>query len=377
MIFLIFYIFEILKLFLTKTKNFRFGYDTSGDSFLICVAEEKQAVIDIVGHEMKLKPVKSCLASVDRGMRKMILDWIWSKITWDDLSLKKYLKLSLLYHQLVNKENSLIKNTEDKGMPAWIEILETGKQAINFLAYNDIVIEEAIGSVWERMHDPFNFEEKWSSIEGKYNEENEKPWRKYRPSKLGNAILKSGLLPEEGLIIYLDLFKAQNCLVLQNELHLLYLLTPVSMPEITVNWTLYSKIFDKLNPIEQMILDKIGIEEPHIAMAADSKCIVNSGVLDVKQSNLSISPKKKKHAVDKFTAAQQTADKSKQDGKLAAHNSDNISYQFIEVNRGLIKDLRHVRFFITLMIKDLITCSDLDYLSSRYSTSKGSLQTLK
>ena len=126
-----------------------------------------------------------------------------------------------------------------------------------------------------------------------------------------------------------------------------------------------------------MILDKICIEEPHVAMAADSKCIVNSSVLDVKQSNLSISPKKKKHAVDKLTAAQQTAYKSKQDGKLAAHNSDNISYQFIEVNRGLIKDLRHVRFFITLMIKDLITCSDLDYLSSHYSTSKGSLQTLK
>ena len=335
---------------------------------------------------MKLKPVKSCLASVDRGMRKMILDWIWCKIAWDDLSLKRYLKLSLYYHQLLNKEKIFRLKNETRVMPAWIEILETGKQAINFLAYNDIVIEETIDSNWETKHDPFDFEEKWSSIDGVYWDEHEKPWRAYRSSKLGNAILKSGLLPEEGLIIYLDLYKAQNWLVLQNELHLLYLLTPVSMPEINVDWNLYLKIFEKLNPIEQKILDKIGIEECHVAMAADSKWIVNSGVFEVKQSNLSISPKKKKLAMNKIKneASQIMSESSNITNNHfpsteinVINKNDKISYQFIEVNKGLIKDLRHVRFFLTLMLKDLISRDDLDFLSSRYSTSKGSLQTLK
>ena len=41
------------------------------------------------------------------------------------------------------------------------------------------------------------------------------------------AIMKSNLSPEEGLMVYLDLQNAQQKIVLQNELHLLYLLTPV------------------------------------------------------------------------------------------------------------------------------------------------------
>ena len=55
---------------------------------------------------------------------------------------------------------------------------------------------------------------------------------------LGSAILKSSLAPEEGLLVYLDLLQAQKRIILSNELHLLYLLTPVSL-SFRVNWHLY------------------------------------------------------------------------------------------------------------------------------------------
>lgn len=38
-------------------------------------------------------------------------------------------------------------------------------------------------------------------------------------TQLGLAILKSGLTPEEGLLVYLDLVQANQGIILANELH--------------------------------------------------------------------------------------------------------------------------------------------------------------
>ena len=38
-------------------------------------------------------------------------------------------------------------------------------------------------------------------------------------TQLGMAILKSGLTPEEGLLVYLDLVHANQGIILANELH--------------------------------------------------------------------------------------------------------------------------------------------------------------
>lgn len=38
-------------------------------------------------------------------------------------------------------------------------------------------------------------------------------------TQLGMAILKSGLTPEEGLLVYLDLVQANQGIILANELH--------------------------------------------------------------------------------------------------------------------------------------------------------------
>jgi len=51
----------------------------------------------------------------------------------------------------------------------------------------------------------------------------------FQTTQLGMAILRSGLPPEEGLLVYLDLKQANQEMVLANELHQLYLLTPVSL----------------------------------------------------------------------------------------------------------------------------------------------------
>lgn len=164
---------------------------------------------------------------------------------------------------------------------------------------------------------------------------------------MGVAILKSGLLPEEGLIIFIDLQKAQRSLVLQNELHLLYLLTPVSMPEIRVNWDLYQAIYKNLSPIEDKICERIEIDESYLVMASHSNAVDNNGVMAIKQS------------------------------EMPTLNKGDANYEFMEVNKTLIKDLKHVRFYLTLVLKDLITEPDVKKVARFYSVSEGALLMLK
>ena len=105
-------------------------------------------------------------------------------------------------------------------------------------------------------------------IQEKRNEEESKSKFIFKPTPLGKAILNSGILPEEGLLIYIDLTKAMNGIVLQNELHLLYLLTPVHCPEIKINWPLYHRIYKRFNSIQMDICKKIGIDESVLIQAS-------------------------------------------------------------------------------------------------------------
>ena len=47
-------------------------------------------------------------------------------------------------------------------------------------------------------------------------------YKTFELSHLGQAVFTSGLGPEEGLLVYQDLDRAQQGLILANELHLLY-----------------------------------------------------------------------------------------------------------------------------------------------------------
>jgi hypothetical protein len=104
-------------------------------------------------------------------MRKIVLDWIWSKIVENDLELKNYLKHSLHFHQLQNKYviklKKLIKGNDSSNKIeasakkfAWTETLAIGKQASDFLIYNDIVIEEIIHKEIDDGVDPLQIKDK-------------------------------------------------------------------------------------------------------------------------------------------------------------------------------------------------------------------------
>ena len=48
-------------------------------------------------------------------------------------------------------------------------------------------------------------------------------------TQLGSAVVASGLSPDEGLAVFIELQKARRCFVLENELHTIYLVSGFSL----------------------------------------------------------------------------------------------------------------------------------------------------
>nr|CTP81931.1 Bm6150 [Brugia malayi] len=86
-------------------------------------------------------------------------------------------------------------------------------------------------------------------------------------TQLGQAVFTSSLSPDIALQVYDDLEKATRSLALDNELHLLYLVTPLHSDSIWMNyidWNVYYNIWSKLPTKLQRVGKMIGILDSFI-----------------------------------------------------------------------------------------------------------------
>ena len=86
---------------------------------------------------------------------------------------------------------------------------------------------------------------------------------RYVSTQLGAACLASSLSPDEGLRALTELAQARRCFVLENELHLVYLVVPiyaaVSWPNL--DWMGYLDAWEALSPDMRRVGDLVGVEE--------------------------------------------------------------------------------------------------------------------
>lgn len=84
-----------------------------------------------------------------------------------------------------------------------------------------------------------------------------------KPTKFGKALLRSGLDPDEAIIFYESLLQGQNCLYLDNSLHVLYLLAPYDQIQILPNYQkllVYYEKSSKLGTVFHKFLNLIGLQ---------------------------------------------------------------------------------------------------------------------
>ncbi|XP_068038024.1 DNA polymerase theta isoform X4 [Anomalospiza imberbis] len=270
----------------------RKGVDTEGESILVCKPSERSKGAALL--QGSLKPVCSCLLrregeGVASSMKRAILEIIVGGVASTPENVQTYASCTLLASSL--KESK------------W----ENGKKQDNTQAGP---IEACVA--WLLENEFIQVVDSGDDVKAKV----------YHPTHLGSATLSSSLSPTEALEIFADLQRAMKSFVLENDLHIVYLVTPVYEEWTTIDWYQFFCLWEKLPASMKRVAELVGIEEGFLARSVKGKI---------------------------------TAKTEKQHRQMAIHK----------------------RFFTSLALLDLISEVPLQDMTKKYGCSRGQLQSLQ
>jgi hypothetical protein len=91
----------------------------------------------------------------------------------------------------------------------------------------------------------------------------------YKPTQLGFAVVSSAMCPDEGILIFTELQKAQQCFVLENELHIIYQITPINICDYwssssSIDWNVYYSMIQNMSNDYKRVADLVGVRQSFI-----------------------------------------------------------------------------------------------------------------
>jgi DNA polymerase theta len=276
----------------------RKGVDTLGESVLICKPSEKQKAVKLVLGS--LKPIRSCLGGVSAksksknswqhvppALKRAVLEVIASGTATRTSDVLHYISSTLLFAEL-----SATSSESNDG-----RLQSLAEDTIAFLLENDFIGQRETDKTGNGLL--------------------------YR-TQLGIATVASSLGPDHSLVVFSELQAAQRGFVLENELHIIYQVTPISINEQWPNtdWYLYLRMWEGFPPGMKHVAEMIGISESFLVRAAGGR-------------------------VSTYTSAQQRA------------------------------VMIHRRFFAALALQDLVKEVPIATVALKYGISKGLVQSLQ
>ncbi|XP_055889745.1 DNA polymerase theta-like [Biomphalaria glabrata] len=216
----------------------RRGVDKFGESILMCKPQEKTKGQNLI--KSALPNVESCLRlTADQGLnnclKRAILEVVVSGAACSYEDVLSYIDCSLL---------SVSLRDEDLDKMAVVE------SCIQYLHENEFI----------SVHIP--------PSDGATGDGASKT-KKFFSTQLGVAIFASSLSPEEGLQVFAELQKARKSFVLDTDLHLIYLVTPVYAADMsnTIDWYKYHAFWEALSPADKRVAQLVGVSEAFIGRA--------------------------------------------------------------------------------------------------------------
>uniref|UniRef100_A0A8C4VI48 DNA polymerase theta n=1 Tax=Gopherus evgoodei TaxID=1825980 RepID=A0A8C4VI48_9SAUR len=269
----------------------RKGVDIVGESILVCKSSERSKGIALL--QGSLKPVHSCLLrgegeGVTSSMIRAILEIIVGGVASTPDDVRTYASCTLLAASLKDRDQDSERD-EDRAQNGAVEA------CVRWLLENEFIQILDSGNGMKEV---------------------------YRPTHLGTATLSSSLSPTEALGIFADLQRAMKGFVLENDLHILYLVTPVYEEWTTIDWYQFFCLWEKLPSSMKRVAELVGIEEGFLARSVKGKIIAKT---------------------------------EKQHRQMAIHK----------------------RFFTSLALLDLISEIPLKDITKKYNCSRGQLQSLQ
>ncbi|XP_077332543.1 helicase POLQ-like [Lithobates pipiens] len=211
----------------------RAGIDSAGESILIIQDKDKQMVQELVS-----KPLEKCSSNLmhddGKGFQSLLLSLIGLKIarTADEIySFACYTLFSVQQKHLC-KDKSL-----------W----DITKESLEALAIKGLICGKSCPE-----SDQLVFE----------------------VTRLGQATYKGSIDLSYSDVLYSDLRKGLEGLVLKSHLHLLYLVTPYDMvAQCNPDWMTYFRQFNLLDPVDQKVAGNVGVPESFLARKVSGQSV--------------------------------------------------------------------------------------------------------
>ncbi|PYH50052.1 DEAD/DEAH box helicase [Aspergillus saccharolyticus JOP 1030-1] len=199
----------------------RKGKDEAGETYLVCGHSDLQAVCDLL--EADMPAIESCLAPEKRGLKRALLEAIATGLVSGYDAIKEYVQCTLLYR------------TADKKLA--YSIMQSALQ--------ELVKEELV-----------HVDDDESS---------------YSATQLGQAVVASAFAPEDGLFVYEELKRALQAFVMDGDMHIFYMFTPLQLAASThINWRIFRDQLDNLDESGLRALQFVGVQPGFVNYMAQS-----------------------------------------------------------------------------------------------------------
>ncbi|KXS16810.1 hypothetical protein M427DRAFT_144616 [Gonapodya prolifera JEL478] len=239
----------------------RKGKHVMGESVIMCKKADLDKVQKLLTSEVR--PVKSCLMDELKGMKRALMDVIAARLVKTESDVVEYLKCSLLYAEDIAAESNQQQSEAGKRKFEDGRSWRAARQVLDYLLEQEMISRVTIdtlpvsaGAVQDRTVDP------------------PMPEVAYVPTRLGIATMASSLNPEEAIWAYRELKSAQTHFVLEDELHIVYHVTPIYfLPP--PNWKRFFDIWLTMSEVKKLVLGALGVQDVEsiiLALRRDNKC---------------------------------------------------------------------------------------------------------
>ncbi|KAJ5601093.1 Helicase C-terminal [Penicillium lagena] len=188
----------------------RKGKDDAGETYLICVKADLEAVCDLLDADMPA--IESCLAPEKRGLKRALLEAIATGLVSGCEAIKEYVRCTLLWRTLDKKlVYSIMKSALQELIDEQLLVLKE---------------DEA-----------------------------------YEATQLGQAVVASAFSPEDGLFVHEELKRALRAFVMDGDLHVFYMFTPLQATTgMPIDWQIFRDQLDRLDESGLRALQFIGVQ---------------------------------------------------------------------------------------------------------------------
>ncbi|EPQ64153.1 Bgt-3071 [Blumeria graminis f. sp. tritici] len=218
-----------------KGRAGRKGKDEVGETYLCCQKSDIEAVSELM--EADIPKIESCLVPSKRDSRAL-LEVVGIKLATSKGAIDEFIKNTLLYHTMSSSDLS--------------DMIESCLQELS----SDGLVKKT---------------------------ENED---EYKPTLLGGAVVASSLTPEDGIFVYCELKKANQAFVMDGEMHVLYLFTPIHSSQQNINWQNFRKEIEKFDESNLRVLNFVGLKPVFINKMAQGGVMKESTPQEIETARI-------------------------------------------------------------------------------------------